>query len=576
MPNHGIADFIALLRPPSGLLRDRRRYDLIEQTLLGGAKIATQGLLECDIKLLPRSLIVRDLGQNCMLDAAYHERILESAMCREVSSAAKEFVLQESSCEHNDMPARDLRSFLADHAASVWELTESVSVRHELTALQHELDRQGRFPVVLARQPRDGNLGFAGIPVVTNLTASRQLTAAALGIPDHRHTAAWFAGRSANGIDPVVVQPQSAPVRDVVWQGSEANLARLPILTQHQLEPGPYLTAAHATTYDPDTGIDNTAIQRCWVLGERRMTWFPYPTTHNMRNLRKFWARGEPCPVAFWIGHHPSVLLGSQSKLGYPESHWRATGGVLGQALRLTPSHLHGEKILVPADAEIVIEGFAPVDSLHADGPFGEYTGYLGPQVQAPIVEVGCITMRRDAIYHDYGSGLTDMLVPDNMAMEGKLYQMVKAVAPSLVNVHVPTEGRRFHAYLQLRNPARGEAKDALAAAMAYRRVKTVVAIDDDVDIFSPQSLLWALATRVQWSRDATIIDGLSGSNLDPSLPEGANTASKMGIDATLPPPPRPGAPRMVPPVAVVPDASVRRARELLGLAPLQSGWPTT
>ncbi len=363
-------------------------------------------------------------------------------------------------------------------------------------------------------------------------------------------------------------------MQQVVLEGDAASLMRLPVLTQHELEPGPYLTASHATTFDPDSGVDNTAIQRSWVRGPRRMTWFSYPTTHNARNLRKFWARGEPCPVAFWIGHHPAVLLGAQAKLRYPQSHWHAAGGVLGEPLRLVPSVLHGERIMVPADAEIVIEGFAPPDRYAADGPFGEYTGYLGSQVQAPVVEVSCITMRRDAIYHDYGSGLTDMLVPDNMAMEGKVYELVKSVAPSLVNVHVPTEGRRLHAYLQLRNPGRGEARDALAAALAYRRLKTVVVVDEDVDLFAPESMLWALATRVQWSRDSMIIDGLSGSSLDPSLPEGASTASKMGIDATLPPPPRPGAPRAVPPVATVP-AAARAARGSAARRRAVCAWPS-
>jgi UbiD family decarboxylase len=166
------------------------------------------------------------------------------------------------------------------------------------------------------------------------------------------------------------------------------------------------------------------------------------------------------------------------------------------------------------------------------------------------------------------------MLVPDNMVMEGKLFELVRAVAPSLVNVHVPTEGRRFHAYLQLRNPARGEARDALMAALAYRRVKTVVVVDEDVDLFSQDSMLWAIATRVQWSRDAIIVDGLSGSTLDPSLPEGASTASKLGLDATLPPAPRPGAPRAVPPVATVPAAASERARELLSRG-IPDAWPT-
>jgi UbiD family decarboxylase len=455
----------------------------------------------------------------------------------------------------------------------VWELGSPVGLRHELTALQHELDARREFPVLLARQVQNLAGHASTIPVVTNLTASRELTARALGIPDHRATARWFAMRTQQGIEPVQVTRGAAPVQQVILEGDAASLLQLPVLTQHELEPGPYLTASHATTFDPDSGVDNTAIQRSWVLGPRRMTWFPYPTSHNARNLRKFWARGEPCPVAFWIGHHPAVLLGAQAKLPYPRSHWHAAGGVLGEPLRLVPSVLHGERIMVPADAEIVIEGFAPPDRHAPDGPFGEYTGYLGSQVQAPLVEVSCITMRRDAIYHDYGSGLTDMLVPDNMVMEGKLFELVRAVAPSLENVHVPTEGRRFHAYLQLKNPARGEARDALAAALAYRRLKTAVAVDDDVDIFASESILWALATRVQWSRDSMIIDGLSGSSLDPSLPEGASTASKMGIDATLPPAPHAGAPRLVPPVATVPAAARERARQWLAGASSGS-WP--
>lgn len=470
---------------------------------------------------------------------------------------------------------RDLRSFLEDAAKAVWQLDAGVDLRHELTALQHELDRHRRYPVLRARGVKDIAGRPSPISVVTNLTASRELTARSLGISDHRATAAWFAARTSEGIDPQVVARADAPVQQLIWRGAEADLTRLPVLTQHELEPGPYLTAAHATTFDPDSGVDNTAIQRCWVQSPHRMTYFPYPATHNARNLHKFWSRGEPCPVAFWIGHHPAVLLGTQAKLRYPQSHWHAAGGVLREPLRVVPSVLHGERIMVPADAEIVIEGFAPPNVYSADGPFGEYTGYLGAQVQAPTFEVSCITMRRDAIYHDYGSGLTDMLVPDNMAMEGKVFELVKAVAPSLQNVHVPTEGRRFHAYLQLRNPGRGEARDALAAAMAYRRLKTVIAVDEDVDLFDPQSILWALATRVQWSRDSIIIDGLSGSSLDPSLPEGASTASKMGIDATLPPPPRPGMPRAVPPVATVPTAAVARAQSMLaGFPGLPADWP--
>jgi 2,5-furandicarboxylate decarboxylase 1 len=464
----------------------------------------------------------------------------------------------------------DLHTFLDAHRAVTWRLDAQVGARHELTALQHELDACGRYPILLATNVPAVRGGPACASVVTNLSASREVMARALGIPDHRTTARWFADRTGNGIDPVLVARAAAPVQELVEQGDAADLTSLPVLTQHELEPGPYLTAAHATTFDPDSGVDNTAIQRCWVQGPRRMTWFPYPASHNARNLRKFWQRGEPCPVAFWIGHHPAVLLGTQAKLRYPESHWRAAGGVIGEPLRLAATVTHGERVLVPADAEIVIEGWAKPNTTTLDGPFGEYTGYLGPAGEAPLVEITCITRRRDAVYHDYGSGLTDMLVPDNMAMEGKLFGLVRHVAPSLVNVHVPASGRRFHAWLQLKDPAGGEARDALTAALSYRRVKTVVAVDADVDIFSADAVLWALATRVQWSRDAIVVDGLSGSSLDPSLPPGTDRASKMGVDATLPARTVSGGP---PPVSTVPPASAARARAVLHGVDVDA-WP--
>lgn len=455
----------------------------------------------------------------------------------------------------------DLRSFLAGHAEAIFRPAETLSVVHAITAVQVALEERGRRPIVLVERPILPDGTRSDLDVVCNLTASRAVTASALGLDDHRQAARALAARAGSPIEPIVVD--QAPVQEVVARGEAADLTRLPALVQHAMDPGPYLTAAHATTFDPDSMIDNTAIQRCWIKGKRLMSYFPYPVSHNARNMRKFWARGEACPIAFWIGHHPAVQIGAQSKLGYPQSHWAATGGMIGEALRLVPTLTHGARIMVPADAEIVIEGFVPADRLEADGPFGEYTGYLGPQTAAPVCEVTAITRRRQALYHDYASGLADMLVPDNMTMEAKLYAMAKAVAPSLQNVHVPVSGRRFHAYLQFAGPAPGEARDALLAALAYRRCKTAIALDDDIDLFDDAQVMWALATRVQWRRDGVIVDGLSGSLLDPSLPAGARTTSKLAIDATLPPA-RPGEPRLVPPRARVPDEALAIARRLV------------
>ena len=175
----------------------------------------------------------------------------------------------------------------------------------------------------------DGTI--SDMPVLTNLFASRELAAKALGIDDHRDSAKELANLSSKAIDPVVVDAANAPVRDIVEDGTTANLLLLPALRQHEGDAGHYVTCGHVVTYDPDTGIDNMGIQRLWVRGKKLLGCYMLETSHNMLNLRKFWEKGDPCPVAIWVGHHPAVEMGAQAKLGYPESHWDIAGGALGE-----------------------------------------------------------------------------------------------------------------------------------------------------------------------------------------------------------------------------------------------------
>jgi len=467
----------------------------------------------------------------------------------------------------------DLRSFLAEHDHAVFRPPAPLSVVHEITALQHALWRAAAQPVIRLDRPRlaDGTLG--AMPVVTNLFASRALCAAALGIADHREAARSLAQLAARPIAPVVVARADAPVQAVVFQGSDADATRLPAFRQHVGDAGHYISAGHLTTCDPDSGTDNAGIQRCLIRGPRLLGCYLTEISHNYRNMRKFWARGEPCPVAIWLGHHPAVSIGAQTKQAYPASHWSAAGGTIGAPLRLVPSITHGEQIMVPADAEIVIEGFIPPNRLEAEGPFAEYTGYTGPQLANPVIEIACITQRRDAIYVDCGSGLPDHLIPDNLSLEGSIYAVCRSAAPALVNVHVPFSGRRYHAYLQFGEARRGEVRDTLAAALSYRRLKLVVAVDTDIDIFDDRHVMWALATRAQWHRDLMRIDGLTAPYLDPTLPRGWTTASKIAIDATLPQAKRPDAPRPVSPPNRVDTAALDKATALLGAVDTRQ-WP--
>lgn len=458
----------------------------------------------------------------------------------------------------------DLRSFLASNGASVRRIDEPLRTDQEITALQHVLEHETTQPVLYIAQPVLDNGKVSGIPVVTNLCADRQLTANVLGFASHRDAAREMTKLIKSPVAPIVVGRGDAPVQEVVLKGGEASLLDLPALRQHGLDAGAYVTAGHCTMIDRDSKVDNTSIQRCLVKGARLMSIFPYPNSHNARNVESFWRHDEPCPVAIWIGHHPAIVLGAQAKLNYPESHWATAGGFAREAIRLVPSVTHGDRIKVPADAEIVIEGFIPPHRLEADGPFGEYTGYFGEQIIAPVLEVTCITRRRDAIYHDIGAGLPDHLVPDNMGMEAKIFALTRAASPTVVNVHVPYSGRRFHAYIQVKAPPLGEARDVLAAALSYRRLRSAVVVDDDIDIFNDSAVLWALATRVQWHRDQMLIDGLTHPSLDPSRPMGSSTVTKCGIDATLPAAAGPNLPRACLPVLAAGKEFETKAREVL------------
>ena len=418
---------------------------------------------------------------------------------------------------------KDLRTWL-DETPELVRISESLSVRHEITAVQDAIEKDSRAPL-LFQKPLLLNGRSSTIPVVTNVTARRDLLTRVLGLPE-RGTSAALSERLSRPQAPRRVAADAD--RTLLPHPSDS----LPVLWQHDCDPGPYLTAAHATTVDPDTLVDNTAVQRVWVKSGWQWPYFPYPSSHNWRNIEKWWARGEDAPIALWIGHHPAVLLGTQVKLEYPVSHWPSAGALLGEPLRLMDTALHGSRICVPAEAEIVIEGFVPRDLRVEEGPFGEFTGYAGEATLSPVVQVEHVSMRRDAVYHDFGSGLADALIPDDLLIEAKLHEIALRVTPDVIDVHVPAYGRRFWAFVETRALSPRIAEALLNELLEFRRTKYVVLLDEGVDLHDPRSVLETMATRSQPGRDFFSRSG-AGSALDPSLPLGTSISGKLGIDAT-------------------------------------------
>ena len=412
-----------------------------------------------------------------------------------------------------------------DQTPEIVRIRQPVSVRHEVTAVQYGIETGSRAPLLFER-PILLNGRESRTPLLTNATARRDILTRSLQLPERR-TASPLAARLAAAIEPIAVpRPDDFELRN-------ETAGELPVVWQHDCDPGPYLTAAHATTIDPDTLIDNTAVQRVWVKEEKEWPYFPYPTSHNWKNIEKWWARGEDAPIALWIGHHPAVLMGSQVKLDYPESHWPFAGALLGEPLRLMCLPLHGPRLRVPADAEIAIEGWVPRNVRVPEGPFGEFTGYAGEATTSPLIRVESIWRRPGSIYHDFGSGLSDALVPDNLLIEAKLFELARRVAPQVLDVHLPTYGRRFWAFVETREISAESARAVLDELLQFRRTKYVVLLDAGVDLHDAAEVMETIATRSQAGRDFVLRTDLPGSSLDPSLPLGVGRSGKLGIDAT-------------------------------------------
>jgi 2,5-furandicarboxylate decarboxylase 1 len=343
-----------------------------------------------------------------------------------------------------------------------------------------------------------------------------------------------FARRSRNRVKPVIVPRDQAPVKQVVKVGDEVDLRTLPVITHHEMDGYPYLVDA-VVAPDPDTGVYNSSHHRMLVRGKNELGLWMSPR-HLWDYFRRAEERGEPLPIAHVVGHHPAFYLGSEAIVPIDEDEYEVIGGILGEPLRLTPSESFGERLLVPADAELVIEGEVLPGVRDAEGPFGEFTGYYGPQRWSPVVRVTAITHRKDPIYMNILVGHPDTAILGGIPKEAGIWEELKRSLPNVVGVHFPISGCcRFHAYIAIEKKVEGEGVTAGLAALPYHdELKHVVVVDSDIDPFNEREVLWAVATRVQPDKDVVIIPNARGGTLDPSAERHA-VGSKMIIDATKP-----------------------------------------
>jgi len=425
---------------------------------------------------------------------------------------------------------KDLRSFIAELEAKspeeIARVNKPLSPRYEISALLTHLEKIKRFPLLFFEKVKGSNA-----PVVINAQASRRLMAIALdGKPED--LARKFGERQSKPIPPVEVT--EAPVQEVTKLGDEADLTEVPMLTHYDVNAAPYITAGVVVAADPDTGVRNTSYNRLMMAGKRELRIFMAIGRHLWTLHNKFERRDQPLPIAIVIGVHPLFSLGAQALTPADEDEYAVIGGMMNEPLRLVKAKT--VPILVPADAEMIIEGKMLPHVRRTEGPFGEFTGHAVPQDERQVIEVTAITHRKNYIFQDIHAGYTEHKLMGAVPREAALLKAVRQSVPTVKNVCMPVSGNcRFHAYVSIAKRTPGQAKNAICAAFAADMLlKHVVIVDDDIDIFDEERVLWAISNRFQADRDLVVIANAQGSELDPSAgPGGVN--AKMGFDATKP-----------------------------------------
>jgi 2,5-furandicarboxylate decarboxylase 1 len=399
-----------------------------------------------------------------------------------------------------------------------------------------------KLEVAGALKKRDGgpamlfaNVQGHDVPVVGNLLCCQANCEAAFGIGFAEIRGAVGRG-IATPLPPVVVD-KAAAQQHVHTNGFDiGNL--LPVLFHTAEDAGRFITAGVVIVRDPETGVYNASYHRLQLLGPNRTA----VKLDYGRHLRAAFERAQrmnvPLPVVVCIGadlalQYTAATMGSQM----PEhaDELAVAGGFCGRALPVVKGVT--QDLLVPADAEIVLEGRMLTDQTVREGPFGEFVGYLSPEGDAPILEVTAVTHRDRPIYQVINGYSFETTMLRKYVLEASLLKVLQSAVPIVVDAEMTAGGlHRFHAVLQVKKTSpqhEGLQRNAILAAFgALKDLDLVIAVDDDIDIRNPYDVEYALATRMEASRDLFVIPDARGHEYIRAGNNGIR--AKVGIDATV------------------------------------------
>jgi len=330
---------------------------------------------------------------------------------------------------------------------------------------------------------------------------------------------------------------KKAPCQEVVLEGDQVDLGKIPVQTCWPGDAGPLVTWPLVITNNLD-GRTNLGIYRQQVIGKNRliMRWLSH--RGGALDFQAFQKAnpGKPFPVAVALGADPATILGAVTPVPDTLSEYAFAGLLRGSRTELVKCQ--SVDLQVPASAEIVLEGYIYPDDMAPEGPFGDHTGYYNEVDEFPAFTVERITHRRDPIYHSTYTGRP----PDEPAILGVALNEVFVPLlikqfPEIVDFYLPPEGCSYRlAVVTIKKQYPGHAKRVMMGVWSFLRqfmyTKFVIVCDDDINARDWKDVIWAITTRSDASRDLTIVDNTPIDYLDFASPV-AGLGGKLGIDAT-------------------------------------------
>jgi 4-hydroxy-3-polyprenylbenzoate decarboxylase len=346
---------------------------------------------------------------------------------------------------------------------------------------------------------------------------------------------------------------RSAPCQQIVWEGHDVDLGKLPIQTCWPGDAGPLITWGLVVTRGPHKKRQNLGIYRQQVIGPNRliMRWLAHRGGALDFRDHRLARPGEPFPLAVALGADPATILGAVTPVPDTLSEYQFAGLLRGA--RTETVRCIGVDLQVPASAEIVLEGHIRPDPANAggaisaanagyetalEGPFGDHTGYYNEVERFPVFTVERITTRREPIYHSTYTGKPpDEPAVLGMALNEVFVPLLRRAFPEIVDFYLPPEGCSYRlAVVSMRKQYPGHAKRVMFGVWSVLRqfmyTKFIVVVDDDVDARNWKDVIWAITTRTDPVRDSVLVENTPIDYLDFASPV-SGLGSKLGLDAT-------------------------------------------